>query len=177
MIRYPKVYRAKDGRAIVVRPASADDVTPLVEFFLSLPEEDRLHLRVDVTQRDVMHRRLKDQPHWEVVRLMGIFGNDVVAECSIAHRTYGFESHVGEMRLLVAPDFRRSGLATYLGRQIFAHAIMMDLEKIEAAVMADDAQSVRCIKQLGFEREGVLKGFVKDVQGNNHDLLMLSLST
>jgi RimJ/RimL family protein N-acetyltransferase len=177
MIRYPKVFRADDGRAIVVRPATADDINPLLEFFTSLPEEDRLHLRVDVTQRDVMRRRMMPQPHWDVVRLIGIFGDRVVAECSIARRTYGFQSHVGEVRLLVAPAFRGAGLATYLGRQLIAHAIMMDVEKLEAAMMEDDVRSVRYAERLGFEREGVLKNFVKDIKGNRHNLLILSLST
>jgi len=177
MIRYPKVYRASDGRVVVIRPATGDDVNTLLEFFTSLPEEDRLHLRVDVTQRDVMRRRMMSRPHWEVVRLIGVYGNRVTAECSLARRTYGFESHVAEMRLLVAPDFRGSGLATYLGRQIFAHAIMMDVEKIEACTMADDLRAVRSAERLGFEREGVLRNFVKDIKGNNHDLLIMSLRT
>lgn len=177
MIRYPKVFRAKDGRVIVVRPATPADINPLLEFFVNLPEEDRLHLRVDVTQRDIMRRRMMEQPHWEVVRLVGILGDQVVAECSIAHRTYGFESHVGEVRMLVAPDYRGSGLATYLGRQIFAHAILMDLEKLEACMMADDIHAIRCAERLGFEAEGVLRDFAKDVQGNNHHLQFMALST
>ncbi len=177
MIRYPKVYRAKDGRAIVVRPSAAEDINPLLEFFSRLPEDDRLHLRVDVTQREVMRRRMLPRPHWEVVRLIGEFGDRVVAESSIAHRTYGFESHVGEVRVLVAPDFRGTGLATYLGRQLFAHAMLMDLQKVQACMMADDELAQRFAERLGFEPEGVLNSFVKDVQGNNHDLMVMSLST
>lgn len=177
MIRYPKVFRANDARVVVVRPATTDDVNALLEFFISLPEQDRLHLRTDVTQRDVMRRRMMPQPHWEVVRLIGVFGDRVIAECSVARRTYGFESHVAEMRLLVAPDFRGSGLATYLGRQIFAHAIMMDVEKIEACMMEDDLRAVRSAERLGFEPEGVLRNFVKDIMGNNHNLLIMSLRT
>ncbi len=177
MIRYPKVFKGKDGRAVVVRLATSDDIEALLTFFTNLPEEDRLHLRVDVTQRDVMTRRMGPVPRWTVVRLIGLFGDQVVAEASISHRTYGFESHVGEMRLLVANDFRRSGLATFLGRQVFAHAIVMDLEKIEAEMMEDEDHAVCCAEELGFEREGVLKNFVKDIKGNYHDLLIMSLYT
>jgi RimJ/RimL family protein N-acetyltransferase len=132
---------------------------------------------VDVTQRDVMKRRLGPFRRWDVVRLVALFGDRVVGESSIAHRNYGFESHVGDLRLLVDPGFRSSGLATFLGRRIFAHAIDMDLEKIEAEVMEDDVHAVRCAEELGFEREGVLKGFVKDIKGNYHDLLIMALST
>ncbi|MFC1572094.1 GNAT family N-acetyltransferase [Candidatus Eisenbacteria bacterium] len=177
MIRYPKVFRGRDGRTLVIRPATRDDIDSLLAFFVSLPEEDRLHLRVDVTQAEVMKRRMTPPAHWEVFRLIGLFGDKVVGEASIAHRTYGFETHVGEIRILVGPDFRSSGLGTFLGRQLLAHAIVMDLEKVEVEMMEDDERSVQLIEQLGFEREGVLKDFVKDIKGNNHDLLIMSLRT
>ncbi len=177
MIRYPKVFRAKDGRAVVVRPSDTGDIDSLLSFFISLPEQDRLHLRVDVTQRDVMKRRMMPQPHWTTVRLIGVFGNDVVAEASIARRNYGFKSHTGEIRILVSEDFRSTGLASYLGRQLIAHSIVMDLEKIEAQMMEDDIHAVRLIEGLGFEREGILKDFVKDIKESYHNLLIMSLST
>lgn len=175
MMRYPKAFRCQDGRTVLVRPAVPGDLDALLEFFNSLPEEDMLHLRVDVTQRDVMKRRMDPPPHWAAVRLIALFGNQVVAEASLARRTFGFESHVGEVRLLVGPDYRSSGLASFLGRQIFAHAIVMDLEKVEAEMMADDEDAIRCAEQLGFEREGLLERFVKDIKGNYHDLLIMSL--
>ena len=155
----------------------ADDLEGLLAFFTSLPEEDRLHMRVDVTQREVMQRRMGPAPRWEVLRLIGLFGDRVIAEATLSHRTFGFESHVGEVRLLVAEDFRSSGLATFLGRKIFAHAIVMDLEKLQAEVMEDDLHSVGCAEELGFEREGILKDFVKDIKGNYHNLLIMSLKS
>jgi RimJ/RimL family protein N-acetyltransferase len=177
VIRYPKVFRVKDGRAIVVRPAGPGDLDPLLTFFNNLPEEDRMHLRVDVTERDVMKRRMLPQAHWTTVRLIGSFGDQIVAEASIARRNYGFDSHIGETRILIAEDFRSTGLAGYLGRQMIAHSIVMDLEKVEAHMMEDDIHAVRLAERIGFEREGVLKDFVKDIKGNYHDLLIMSLST
>jgi RimJ/RimL family protein N-acetyltransferase len=172
VIRYPKVYRSRSvQRAVVIRPATSDDVEALLKFFNDLPEEDRLHLRVDVTQREVMKRRMSPSPHWTVVRLIGLFGDRIVGEASL------FESHVGEIRLLVAREFRGTGLASYIGRQIFAHAINMGIEKIEGQMMEDEEHSVRCLESLGFEREGVLRNFVKDIKGNHHNLLIMSLRT
>lgn len=177
MIRYPKVFRVKDGRTVVIRRSNPGDIDSLLSFFTTLPEQDRLHLRVDVTQRDVMKRRMMQQPHWTTIRLIGTFGDDIVAEASIARRNYGFQSHTGEIRVLISEDFRSTGLASYLGRQLIAHSILMDLEKIEAQMMEDDIHAVRLIERLGFEREGVLKDFVKDIEGNYHNLLIMSLST
>jgi RimJ/RimL family protein N-acetyltransferase len=158
-----------------VRPLAPEDLAPLLAFFAALPADDRLHLRVDVTQRDIVARRFIPPPHWNVLRLVALSGERLVAEASIEHRTYGFESHVGQVRLIVAPDFRGTGLAHYLGVQVLAHGVAENLARIEAHLMHDQAAAIRCFERLGFEPEGVLEGFVKDVHGNEHNLLVLSL--
>lgn len=175
MIQYPKAFRSRDGRVVQVRPLAPDDLRPLLLFFTSLPEADRLHLRVDVTRRDIVERRMFPPAHWNVLRLIALAGERIVAEASIEHRTYGFESHVGQVRLIVAPDFRSTGLAHYLGLQVLAHGVAENLAKIEAHLMRDQPAAIRCFEKLGFEPEGTLEGFVKDIDGNQHDLLILAL--
>ncbi len=177
MIRYPKVFKTRDGRVVLVRPATADDLDRLLDFFQRLPEEDRLYLRVDVTQRDIMVRRMNPPEHWSVLRLVPLFGEKIVGEAVIAHRAYGFESHVGEVRISIDPEFRRCGLATFLGHQIIAHAIVEDLEKLQAEIMDTQTPAIRCFEKLGFEKEGELKDFVKDIKGRCHNLLIMSLRT
>jgi ribosomal protein S18 acetylase RimI-like enzyme len=177
MVRYPTAFRCSDGRVVAVRPVTPEDLDRLMAFFEQLPTDDRMHLRVDVTQRDLVRQRLSPPPHWNVLRLVALQGERIVAEASVEHRTYGFEAHVGEMRLIVATDFRRTGLAHYLGRRIFAHGIAENLERIEAHVMEDRPAVVHCFEKLGFERIGSLRGFVKDIEGVDHDLLILALRT
>jgi RimJ/RimL family protein N-acetyltransferase len=177
MVHYPKQFRCSDGRVVAVRPVTLDDLDRLMAFFAALPAQDRLHLRVDVSQRELVRERLSPPPRWNVLRLVAGHGARIVAEASIEHRTYGFEAHVGEVRLIVAQDFRRTGLADFLGRQVLAHGIAEDLAKIEAHVMADQPAVIRCFEKLGFERTGTLHGFVKDLAGKDHDLLILALRT
>lgn len=177
MVRYPRAFRCRDGRVVTVRPLERDDLQPLVEFFAALPDEDRLHLRVDVTQRDIVRRRLSPLTHWNVLRLIAVCGKRIVAEASMAHRTYGFEAHVGEARLLVAEDFRHCGLGSYLSRQLLAHGIIENIEKVEVHLMDDQLPVIRFFEKLGFEKDGVLKGFLKDIRDRPHNLLIMSLRT
>jgi len=177
MIRYPKAFKCGNGKVVAVRPLTRDDLFMLCEFFGGLPAQDRLHLRVDVTDRDIVERRLDPPPHWNVLRLIALHGDRIVAEASIEHRSFGFSAHVGEIRVIVAPDFRRTGLAGYLCRQLLAHGIAENLEKIEARLMEDQPAVIRFFEKLGFQRDGILKDFVKDIEGHNHDLLIMSLRT
>lgn len=177
MAYYPRAYKCRDGRVVAVRPLVRDDLEPLLRFFAALPEEDRLHLRVDVTQRDIVERRMMPPPHWNVVRLIAQQGPRIVAEASLANRSYGFGSHVGEERLLVAADFRHNGLGSYLARRMIGHAVAADLQKITVELMEDQTHVARFFEQLGFEREGVLADFVKDIRDRHHNLLVMSLRT
>ncbi|MCK4413221.1 MAG: GNAT family N-acetyltransferase [Candidatus Eisenbacteria sp.] len=177
MVRYPRSLKCRNGKVVAVRPLRSDDLFPLLEFFGSLPEEDRLHLRVDVTQRDIVERRMNPPARWNVLRLVALAGERIVAEGSIEHRTFGLGSHVGEVRVIVAPDFRRTGLAEFLCRQILAHGIAEDLEKIEVHLMSDQPAVIHFFEELDFKEDGTLKGFVKDTKGKNHDLLIMSLRT
>jgi len=175
--RYPRVFKCGNGKVVAVRPLAPDDLFPLLEFFARLPAEDRLHLRVDVTDRDIVERRMRPPSHWNVLRLVALCGERIVAEATIEHAAHGFSAHVGEIRVIVAPDFRRTGLAGYLCRQLLAHGAVENLEKIEVRLMRDQPAGQRFFEKLGFQEDGLLRGFVKDIEGKNHDLLVMSLRT
>lgn len=177
MARYPRAFKCGNGKVVAVRPLAPADLFALCEFFVQLPASDRLHLRVDVTDRDIVERRMTPPPHWTAFRLVAAWGDRIVAEASLEHRLHGVSRHVGEIRVIVAPDFRRTGLAGYLCRQVLAHAVSEDLEKIEAHLMSDQPGVIRFFEKLGFQKDGILAGFVKDIAGRNHDLLIMSLRT
>ena len=48
-----------DGTTVLLREMTMDDVERSHRFFLDLPPEDRRYLRVDVTKRDVVERRIR----------------------------------------------------------------------------------------------------------------------
>ena len=47
---YPKTFRLKDGSTVDLRLMTKDDLKGLLAFFKELPEEDRMFLKEDVTQ-------------------------------------------------------------------------------------------------------------------------------
>ena len=55
-----KAVTLRDGRSVAVRTLTKDDVDRSLAFFCSLPPEDRRYLRVDVTRRELVERRIDD---------------------------------------------------------------------------------------------------------------------
>ena len=51
---YPQTVIVKDEREVEIWPMTADDAPALLEFYRSLPPEDLLYLREDVTKPESM---------------------------------------------------------------------------------------------------------------------------
>jgi ribosomal-protein-alanine N-acetyltransferase len=50
----------------------------------------------------------------------------------------------------------------------------LELHRIEAACIPDNARSIRLLEKAGFQREGYLRGYLK-INGQWHDHVMFSL--
>ncbi|TLM98568.1 GNAT family N-acetyltransferase, partial [bacterium] len=82
--------------------------------------------------------------------------------------------HVGEIRMVVARPFQRSGLGTALARSLVRRAVSVGLDKLVAEVVDNQIGAKRAFEKLGFHQEAVLKGHVKDIHGIKRDLVILA---
>ena len=53
---YPKPVTLKDGRTVVLRPLAKGDFEKLYAFFQAVPDEDRLFLRDDICDPDLVRK-------------------------------------------------------------------------------------------------------------------------
>jgi L-amino acid N-acyltransferase YncA len=171
---FPQNLALKDGTQVVVRPLGAKDAPALLEFYRALPEEDRLYLRDDVTKPEWVDRFVGHVKHHEVVSLIALDGEKVVGEASLYRALHGWTAHVGEIRVSVSPKFRRSGLGTTLARDLVKLAIGLGVEKMIAQMVESQISAQRMFEKLGFRREAVLHGHVRDIHGIKRDLLIAS---
>lgn len=169
-----QVHKLKDGTEVTIRPLTPDDYEASLLFFRMLPEEDKIYLRLDVDDPDVVKLRLQGDELEHAFRIAALEGDRIVADGVIQWPRFGWMSHVGEIRTIVAKDFRRRGLAAILFRELFIHGVREGLEKIEARMMPDQVSARRCVERLGFKEEGLLPGFALDVNDKVHDLVIMS---
>lgn len=171
-----QVHKLKDGKEVRIRPIRQDEFERSFEFFSKLPEEDRAYLRVDVSDPDVVKKRLTQNPLENGFRLVALFEDRIVADATLSWPKYGWMAHVGEIRTIISKEFRRLGLASFLYRKLFVQAVKNNLEKIEVQMMPEQLAARKVVEKLGFKEEGVLTGFVKDTQGNLRDLIIISVN-
>ena len=82
--------------------------------------------------------------------------------------------HVGDIRVLVAPDMRGQGLGHILAQEALATATAMGLEKLTVRMTIDQQAAIAVFESLGFRGEALLRDHVKDRAGKRHDLAILS---
>ncbi len=171
---YPKTQTLKDGTRVTIRPLGPRDEVALKEFFLALPEEDRLFLREDVTRPEVVEGFIRSLGDDTVFPLVADHEGRIVGDATLHRTRHGWSTHVGQIRVVVARDFQHRGLGTALARCLVRHAIGIGLDKLVAEVVDNQNAAKRAFEKLGFVKEAVLKGHVRDIHGVKRDLVLLA---
>ncbi len=171
---YPRTVTLKDGRAVVLRQAVREDAESLLAFFRTLPEEDRLFLREDVTKQAWADRFAKREDADLALSLVAEHQGQIVAHAHLDRPEHGWSAHVAGMRVVVARPFQRAGLATRLVRSLLEIGVNRGVEKVVLHLVENQVGPLRAFERLGFRREAVLRGHVKDLHGQRRDLVVLS---
>lgn len=164
----------RNGKQVIVRPMTAEDAARLQRFFLRLPEEDRLFLEDDVTRPDFVERLQNQQQSEEALTLVAEAEGEIVGYGTLYRPRFGWSTHVGRVRSAVAKSWQRQGLGTAILRELVKKAQVLAVDKLVAEVVEDQTGALRAFEKLGFHREAVLVGHVKDITGKKRNLVILA---
>jgi RimJ/RimL family protein N-acetyltransferase len=174
---YPKKAALKGGTTVILRPLDTGDEGRLVRFFARLPPENTQFLKDDVGDPEVVRSIAQLRDPGRVVSLLAITDDDRVAGAAMLHVDHhGWRRHVGEVRVVVAPEFQKQRLATTLIAELVNQASLRSLQKLEAQILDVQADALAAFEHLGFREEARLHGHAMDHQGELHDLLILTNS-
>ena len=130
-----KRLRLKDGSRVTIRPMEPDDIDRSHAFFRALPAEDRAYLRNDVTKRRIVRRRIQQMKTHKIHRLVAIARDEIVADGALERETGEWQTHVAELRLIVARDYQRKGLGALMARALYKLAAAEKVEEIVVRMM------------------------------------------
>jgi acetyltransferase len=168
-----KTERMKDGTEVTIRRFLPNDIDRLMEFYGSLPEEDRRYLKFDVTDRMVVVKRLRRVESGDDIRIVAVHGGVIVASGDLELSGEGWSRHQGEIRVIVARPFQHRGLGTIMIRELYFIAVLNQITTIVARMMRPQAGAQKIFRRLGFREETMLPDFVKDIQGGSQDLIVM----
>jgi L-amino acid N-acyltransferase YncA len=174
MPAYPKEAQLRDGTKVAIRPLQKGDGEALLQFFLGIPEEERFFLKDDVTSPELIRSWTQYLDYRRALPLVALLDDRIVAEAVLVRRRGNARSHVGEVRVTVAPDLREKGLGTTLIRELCDIADDAELDKVLFEAVADkEEDAITAMGWLGFLRAGTIEGGAMDQQGHLHDVVIL----
>lgn len=169
-----KIEKMKDGTEVTVRLLVPQDIDRLMEFYASLPEDDRRYLKFNVMDRKAVAERLRRVDSGDDIRIVAVHGGLIVASGALELSGDAWSKHQGEIRVIVAHPFQKRGLGTIMIRELYFLAVQNRVQTIVARMMRPQVGAQKIFRRLGFREESMMPDFVKDIQGSSQDLIVMA---
>ncbi len=174
MAEYPTNVQLPDGSAVELRRMSTDDRDSILDFARSLPQEDLLFLRVDLTESAVVDDWVNNAVNGNSVALVAYDSDGLIGYAAIHRNPTSWTRHLGEVRVNVNPEYRSRGLGRALTSHVFDLAGELGLQKLTAHMTSDQRGAQAAFRRLGFVPEALLADYVQDRNGTTHDMVIMS---
>lgn len=173
---FPKEIQLKSGFNCVARPLEATDEKEFHEFFLAVPDQERMFIKHRVTEQYVIHDWCQNIDLGRNLPLLAIADGKIIADATLHQQLGGWKRHIGRISVLVHPKYRGRGLAKALVMQIVDIARHIGLEKVEAEFIGEQEAAIKMFALLGFSNLLRLEDYVKDMQAISHDYVLMGLN-
>jgi ribosomal protein S18 acetylase RimI-like enzyme len=157
-------------------PLDGAHADALLAFFRALPDADRTFIKEEVTDPETVRAMAAGPPAESRARrwvALGEDGAEVIGYVAVLPLA-GWSDHVGEIRLVVAPASRGSGLGRDLARHALVQAVEAGLTKLVVEVVPDQGPALALFTALGFSGEALLQDQIRDRDGQLQDLMVLA---
>ena len=165
-----KIEALKDGAKVLIRDQTLDDLDILMDFYLTLPDEDRRYLRVDVTDRDVVKQRLELSKGGCLFRRGALDNDKIVATGALEIFPDAWRKHQGEIRVIVAEEFRHKGLGMIMMRELYLMAREKEVELLVTRQLRPQISARNICRKLGFREELMVPDYLHDLTGATQDM-------
>jgi hypothetical protein len=171
---YPKEVILRDGTGVTLRLLRKEDRDPLLEMFSRLSEDDRWFLDGSLPDPAAEEKGMEKTSRNTMLSIAAFLEGKIIANGTLVRTCCGATSHVGKVRISVDPVFRGKYLATWMLLDLINLAMAWGLEILIMRLVQDkDLYLIRSVKKLDFSEEAILEDYVRDRQGNPHNLVIM----
>jgi L-amino acid N-acyltransferase YncA len=171
---YARELKLSDGRHVSLRLMEATDKQKILSFAQSLPPDDLLFLRTDITEPSLVNEWIGNLEKGTTVTLLAEVDGKLAGYASLHLDQARWTRRVGEIRLQVGVPYRGAGLGKQLAAQVFRLGQARGLKKMAAMMTPDQAGARAAFEKIGFSVEALLQDWVVDRKGRPRDLLIMS---
>ncbi|PYM15374.1 MAG: hypothetical protein DME18_04460 [Verrucomicrobia bacterium] len=172
---YPKEISLKEGFQSVLRPLKVSDEKAFHDFFLAVPEQERMFIKHRVTEPEVIRDWCQNIDLGRNLPLLALAENKIIGDATLHQQLGGWKRHIGRVSVLVHPRYRGRGLAKSLVIEIIEIARNIGLEKLEAEFIGGQETAMKMFGLLGFAPLLRLPDYVRDMKAISHDYVLMGL--
>jgi GNAT superfamily N-acetyltransferase len=172
---YPRQITLKSGSACEIRPLESTDEKAFHDFFRAIPAPERLFIKHRVDDPGVIADWCRNIDLGRILPLLAVADGRIMADASLHQQLGGWKRHIGRVSVLVHPEFRGRGLASALVDELMQIGRDIGLEKMEAEFIGDQERAITVFSQLGFRTLLRLDDYVKDMQAQSHDYVLMGV--
>ena len=154
-----------------VEELGPDRCDALLAFFGSLPDGDLTFIKEDVVDPDVVRSWTTGENQGS--RWISLDDGQVSGYVAV-QRLPGWSDHVGDVRLVVAPGARGTGVGRDLARHALVYAVEAGMTKLVVEVVAEQGAALALFTGLGFTGEALLRDHIRGRDGQLRDLMVLA---
>ena len=171
---YPKEIILRDGTGVTLRPLREDDGDLLRALYESLTENDRWFLGEKMDEPEPINEWIVNALKKKAISIVAVLEGQFVGHATLRRQFYGSRSHVGKIRISVAPAFRERHLGTWMLFDLNNIAISMGLELlVMLMVEGRDKTVMTALEKLEFSKETVIEEYLRDKEGNPQNLVIM----
>jgi L-amino acid N-acyltransferase YncA len=153
---------------------TAGDGDRIVTFARSLPEDDLLFLRTDITNPEMVAQWVQNLEAGRTSTVIAEVNGEMVGYAALVTNRVNWQRHLGELRIQVGLRYRSQGVGRSLAAEIFSLARGRGLQKIVAQMTPDQKGAMATFERLGFRPEALLQDYVIDHTGRTRDLVVMT---
>jgi GNAT superfamily N-acetyltransferase len=173
--KFPKKIVLKEKFQCTLRPLRKDDEKKFHQFFLEVPEPERMFIKHRVMDAAVIREWCENIDLGRNFPLLAVADGKIIADATLHQQLGGWRRHIGRVSVLVLPQYRGRGLARTLINEIMQLARNLGLERLEAEFIGEQEAAIKMFAMLGFSQLLRLEDYVKDMQAATHDYVLMGL--
>jgi GNAT superfamily N-acetyltransferase len=174
--KFSKEIKLRDKSTCRLRPLRKDDQTGFHQFFLDVPERERMFIKHRVTDPAVIRDWCHNIDLGRNLPLLAFMDGKIAGDATLHQQLGGWKRHIGRVSVLVLPQYRGRGLAKALVSEIVDVARHLGLERVEAEFIGEQETAMHMFAMLGFSNLMRLEDYVKDMQAIKHDYVLMGLN-
>ncbi len=174
--KFPRKIVLKDKSPCTLRPLRKDDEKQFHEFFLAVPEQERMFIKNRVTDPAVIRDWCRNIDLGRNFPLLAVADGKIIGDATLHQQLGGWKRHIGRVSVLVLPQYRGRGLARAMIGEITQLARNLGLERLEAEFIGEQEAAIKMFALLGFSNLLRFEEYVKDMQAVSHDYVLMGLN-